>query len=207
MVKSWKRQNQKNIYIKVHKPVRMPSSRGFSLIEMMAVLMLIGLAIGMVASRLSRRPHASEWTHILDELNNLAQFARQESIAEQVVFRLSFTRGKNKTPDAVVVEHQIKTNQKTGMAEFAHAPSPYLKTQYSFTENIQIRAMYLGKKEIFQENNQAFCYVVPDGLIQDVYIQVVRVEDNKEEPVTLKMLSFDGQFKLIEKFIRPGQEE
>jgi prepilin-type N-terminal cleavage/methylation domain-containing protein len=187
--------------------MRMPSSRGFSLIEMMAILMIIGLAIAIVAPRLSRRPRASEWTHILDELNNLAQFARQESIAEQVVFRLSFTRGKNKNPDIVVVEHQVKNNEKIGMAEFAHASSPYLKTQYSFRDNIRIRGVYLGKKEIFQENSQAFCYVVPDGLIQDVYIQVVRFEHNKEELVTFKMLSFDGQFELIEKPIRPGQEE
>jgi hypothetical protein len=106
-----------------------------------------------------------------------------------------------------VVEHKVKNNEKIGMAEFAHASSPYLKTQYSFRDNIRIRGVYLGKKEIFQENSQAFCYVVPDGLIQDVYIQVVRFEHNKEELVTFKMLSFDGQFELIEKPIRPGQEE
>ncbi len=185
----------------------MPSSRGFTLIEMMAVLALIAVIISMAVPRLSRRSPSSNWPNILDELNNLAQFARQESIAEQVVFRLSFTRGKNKTSDTVVVEHQSKNDERKGMIEFAHASSPYRKTQYSFAESVQIRAMYLGKKEIFQENNQAFCYVVPDGLIQDVYIQLIRIEDKKEEAITLKMQPFYGQFELIEKLIRPGQEE
>lgn len=183
----------------------MTSSKGFTLIEMMVVLALIGLLISMVAPRLSRRSPSSEWRTIAEEFNNFVQFARQESIAEQVLFRLNLSRGKNKTPDVVLIEHLVKTDD-AGKQEFAQMSSPYMKTRYEFADNVHIRAVYLGKQEIFIENGQAFCYVAPEGLVQDVYIQLTRTEEGKEEVVTLKMLSFDGYFELIEKLVRPGQE-
>ena len=187
--------------------MRAPSPQGFTLIEMMVVLSLIALLIGMVVPRMSRRSPSQAWPNILDQLNQLAQLARQESVAEQKIFRISFTRGKNNTPAIVVVEHQVGMNQKTAAIEFAQFSSPYLPTQYDFAQSISIKAIYQGKKEIYQENGQAFCYCVPDGLTQDIYVQLVRNEDDKEEGVTLKMDPFDGQFVLIEKLVRPGQEE
>lgn len=195
-----------NISNKVHNPVRIASSKGFSLIEMMVVLMLIGLLIGMVAPRFSRRSASSEWKNIVDAMNNAVQFARQESIAEQAVFRLVFSRAKkNKGPDAVVIEHVVNTDG-VGKKEFAQASSPYMKTRYEFAENVHIKAIYLTKQDMFLEDGLAFCYIVPEGLVQPVYIQLMRGEDGKEEGVTLKMLPFDGNFELIEKLVRPGQE-
>lgn len=205
MVKKVKLPSLQNIFTRVHKPVRMSSTKGFTLIEMMVVLALIGLLISMVAPRFSRRSPSSDWKAIVDELNNFSQFARQESIAEQVVFRLNFSRGKNKAPDFVVIEHWVGIDKK-GNQEFSQVSSPYMKTRYEFAENVHIKALYLGKQELFIENGQAFCFVVPEGLIQDIYVQLVRVEDGKDEFATLKMLPFDGYFELIEKLVRPGQE-
>ena len=194
-----------NISDKVHKSVRMSSTKGFSLIEMMVVLALIGLLISMVAPRFSRRSPSSDWKVIISELNNFTQFARQESVAEQVVFRLNFLRGKNKAPDCVVIEHWVGVDKK-GNQEFAQVSSPYMKTRYEFAENVRVKAVYLGKQELYIENGQAFCFVVPEGLVQDVYIQLVRTEEGKEDFVTLKMRSFEGAFELIERLVRPGQE-
>ncbi len=172
---------------------------------MMVVLALIGLLISMVAPRFSRRSPSSDWKVIISELNNFTQFARQESVAEQVVFRLNFLRGKNKAPDCVVIEHWVGVDKK-GNQEFAQVSSPYMKTRYEFAENVRVKAVYLGKQELYIENGQAFCFVVPEGLVQDVYIQLVRTEEGKEDFVTLKMRSFEGAFELIERLVRPGQE-
>ena len=182
------------------------SSPGFSLIEIMVVIALLGLLLSMVMPRLSRRAPASEWKAIHSEFNNLAQVARQESIAEQTVFRLNFSRGKAPAPDTVTVERLSKMSPD-GKQEFTQASSPYLPTKYELPEGIHFRAVYQGKQDTLQERGQAFCYVIPDGLVQDVYVQLTRMESSKEEPVTLKMLPFDGYFELIEKHIRPGQED
>jgi len=186
--------------------VNASSNRGFTLVEMMAVLALIGILIGMAVPRFSRRSPSSEWRNILEELNNLAQFARQESIAEQVVFRISFRHGKNDAPDTVSVEREFKKNPKTGMMEFAQASSLYLKAHYTFADTVRIRAIYRGKQELFREAGQAFCYVVPEGLVQDVYVQLLRKEGKQDDVATCKMLPFDGKFVLLEKLIKPGQE-
>lgn len=182
------------------------SSPGFSLIEIMVVVALLGLLLAMVMPRLSRRAPSSEWKTVLSEFNNLAQFARQESIAEQAVFRLNFSRGKNPAPDTVTVERLSKIGPD-GKQEFTQASSPYLPTKYELAETIRFRAVFHGKQDQLQEGGQAFCYLIPDGLVQDTYVQLMRIENLKEEAVTLKMLPFDGYFELAEKIIRPGQED
>lgn len=179
---------------------------GFSLVEIMVVLMLLGLLLSMVIPRLSRRSPSSEWKTVLSEFNNLAQFARQESIAEQTVFRLNFARGKTPAPDTVTVE-RLSTIGTDGKQEFIQASSPYLPTKYELAESIHFQAIFHGKKDMLQEGHQAFCYIIPDGLVQDVFVQLMRTENLKEEPSTLKMLPFDGYFELVEKLVRPGQED
>lgn len=181
------------------------SSPGFSLIEIMVVVALVGLLISMILPRLSRRSPSSEWKTVLSELNNLALLARQESIAEQTIFRLNFSRGKAPDPDTITIERLSKINPD-GKQEFIQASSPYLATKYELSETIRFRAIFQGKQDLLQENSQAFCYVIPDGLLQDIYVQLIRTENLKEEPVTLKMLPFEGYFELVEKLIRPGQE-
>jgi prepilin-type N-terminal cleavage/methylation domain-containing protein len=199
-------QSNLNIYCKVHNPVSTPASKGFSLMELMVVLVLIGFLITMVAPRLSRRSQSSEWKNILSDLNSLAQLSKQESMAEQVVFRLNFIRGKNNEPDSAVVERQGRLDEKSGKLEFVKVHSTYLTTLYTFAANVRLRAIYLGKQEILNESGQAACYFVPDGLAQNVYVQLARTEDKKEEMATLKMIPFAGQFELEEKLIRPDQE-
>lgn len=174
--------------------------------ELMVVLFLIGLLISMVAPRLSRRSASSEWKNVLNDLNSLAQLAKQESMAEQVVFRLNFLRGKQDAADGLIVERQLSLDNQSGRIEFEKVHSSYLTTNYTFADNIRLRAIYLGKQEILNESGQAACYFVPDGLAQNIYIQLVRVENQKEEFVTLKMIPFAGQFELDEKLIRPDQE-
>lgn len=182
-----------------------PSSSGFSLIEIMVVVALVGVLISMIIPRLTRRSPSSEWKTILSEFNNLTLLARQESIAEQTIFRLKFSRNNFPAVDTITVERLSKTSPD-GKQEFVQASSPYLATKYELSEAIRFRAIFQGKQNLLQENNEAFCYVIPDGLVQDIYVQLIRTENLKEEFATLKMLPFDGYFELVEKLIRPGQE-
>ena len=181
------------------------SSKGFSLLELMVVLALLGFLISMVTPRLSRRSPSSEWKTITDQLNNLVQFARQESIVEQIPFRLVFSQGKNKTADYVLVE-KLDTTKEVQKQVFSPVHSTYTPTRYEFAESVKLRAIFSGKRELLLESGKAPCYIVPEGLVQEIFVQLVRTENRKEECVTLKMLPFEGQFDLIEKLLKPGQE-
>jgi prepilin-type N-terminal cleavage/methylation domain-containing protein len=182
------------------------SSWGFTLIEMMIVLMLIGLLLGLAVPRLSRRSPSVQWPNILDTFNALAQFARQESVAHQQLFRLKFARGKNGAPDVVTVERCLQDLDKEGGIDPQPATAAYLNTTYTFPDNIRIKGLFIGKRDQLAQDGVAFCYVVPDGLSQEVYVQLGRTEDAGEQFATFKMLSFAGQFELIEKLVRAGQE-
>lgn len=191
---------------RVHNQVyKFSLKQAFTMIEMLVVLALMGILFSMMAPRFSRRSSSSDWSAILCELNNLVQFARQESIADQVTFRLVFYKGKQGAPDGVFVERMVRLADD-GKKIFEQATSPYLKVTYEFAENVHLRKCYLGKEELLRESGQAFCYIMPEGLVQDLFVHVSRAEDDKDETVTLKMQPFYGRFELIEKAVRPGQE-
>lgn len=171
----------------------------------MVVLALIGFLIAMVTPRLTRRSLSSEWKNITADLNNLALFVRQESVAEQRPFRLHFVRGKNNGVDAVIAERFDRVDQK-GNRFFEKVVSPYFRADYEFPRDVKIRAIFLGKQELFRESSDACCYVVPDGLVQHVFVQLYRIDSKQEDAVTLKMLPVECQFELVEKQVRPGQE-
>jgi len=69
------------------------ASSAFTMIELMVVVVLVGLMATMILPRMFRRSPAVEWPNILDEMNNLVSFARQEAISDQQNYRLLFKRG------------------------------------------------------------------------------------------------------------------
>ena len=79
-----------------------------------------------------------------------------------------------------------------------------MNTRIDLPENIKFRAFYLGKVEQFSENkNEAYCYIIPTGVVQDVSIQVVRIIGGLEEKATFKIEPFFGVFEFHEGLLKP----
>ena len=56
-----------------------------------------------------------------------------------------------------------------------------------------------------EENKQhAYCYVIPDGLVQDVLIHVTRTYKEQTSRMSLRMKPFYGMFELLEGHERPS---
>jgi len=181
------------------------ASSAFTMIEILIVVMLVGLMATMVMPRLFRRAPNTQWKNIADDVNNLIFFARQEAIANQGIYRVRFKR-KSGQKTIAVVEQEQQNPEKPGTKIYVRAYSSYFNTQYEFADVISIDAVYLGKTNQMQENDgQAYCYVVPDGLVQPIIMHLTRKLKGKISKISLKMAPFLGTFKILEKHVKPEQ--
>ena len=172
------------------------------MIEIMVVVVLVGFMATMILPRMFRRPSAAEWPSLLDEVNNLVLFARQEAIANQQTHRIKFKRGKA-GENMMVVEVEKDNPDKPDQKIYEKAYSHYFNTEYNFSEYIVIKGLYKGKKETMAENkNEGYCYVIPDGLVEDVILQLTRTYDKKISKASFKMRPFLGKFEFHEGYVK-----
>ncbi len=177
--------------------------RAFTMIEMMVVIFLIGVMATFIIPRLAYKNPQSDWSTILYDLNNLALFARQEAISNQAVYRLKFKSNSN-APDLMIIEKEELDPEKPGKKIYTPVSSYYLKLPYKFHPSVKIKAFYHGKKnELEDKFGDPCCYIVHDGLVQDVLIHLVRTEKGVESRVSFKMLPFYGKFEQYDDFIKP----
>lgn len=175
----------------------------FTMVEMMVVILLIGVVVSYFLPRLNRRSPALEWSSILRDLDNLIVFTRQEAIAHQKVYRLAFKSNRN-APDEVRVEEEQDDPQKPGKKIYPLVSSYYFKTTYLFNAAIKLDGVFQGKTEMLAEQKGvAYCYVVSDGLVQDVMVHLVRKLDNQETKGSFRMNPFFGKFEFYEGSVKP----
>lgn len=177
--------------------MRRQNSSGFTLLEMMVVIVLLGLLATIIVPRLTRRNPEAEWIHIVDTLNNMVGFARQESIVNQCPYRLAFYAFPDKE-HAVVIEQEVLNPEKKNAKIYIPASSNYFPTRYTFSPEIKIINIVLNKKSQFNGQNVAYCNLIPEGLVQAITLYLKRIEKDKESTVTLTMLPFLGKFDLLE---------
>jgi prepilin-type N-terminal cleavage/methylation domain-containing protein len=180
----------------------MKKQSAFTMIELLVVLLLIGVASSVFLPRLFKRSPAASWTTILDELNNLVFFARQEAISNKNTYRLVFQSNPN-GPDSVMVEEESDDPEKPGKKTYVPTSSFYMTTRYLFAPSVKFKAIYQGKRNVLVDGPTAVCHIIPDGLVQDVWVQMVRKEENTEVGSTYRMNPFMGKFELIEDLVKP----
>lgn len=176
----------------------------FTMVEMMIVLLLIGVVASYLLPRLNRRSPALEWSTILRDLDNLIFFTRQEAIANQKIYRLAFKSNKN-APDQVLIEQEMDDPEKPGKKIYQLVSSYYFATTYTFNPAIKLAAVYIGKQDMLEDQRGwGYCYVIPDGLVQEILIHLVRKLDNEETKGSFKMNPFFGKFEFYESVLKPG---
>ena len=165
----------------------------------------MGIIASIFLPRLSRRPTTAEWPSITQDLNNLALFARQESLANHQVYRLAFVSNPKGT-DSVRVEQEKADPENPSHKKYDLVFSYYLPTTYNFNAAVKLKAVYVGKTNMLDEQRGvAHCYIIPDGLVQDVTVHLVRHIDAVETSATFIMNPFFGRFEFNEGLIRPAR--
>lgn len=169
----------------------------FTLVEIIVVIALIGVVTTMIAPRLMRQPVATEWPVILDNLNNLISFARQEAIANQVIHRVTF-HAHQQGSDFVTVEAEAPDPEKPGRKVYNEVSSFYCPSRYDFADVIRISAVSVGRQNLIDSKGMASCYVIPDGLVQEIMLKLTRKINNADVDVRFIMNPFWGRFEIDE---------
>lgn len=176
---------------------------GFTLLEMMVVMLLIGVVATFLLPRLMKRSPLVEWKTILSDMNDLALFARQEAITNQKIYRLVFCSNQQGV-DEITIEDEQDDQERPGKKKFMPVFSFYFSTKYRFAEQVKIKAVFLGKQEMIEnQRGVAYCYIIPDGLVQEVLVHLIRKIDNVETGASFAINPFDGRFQLYDGFIKP----
>ncbi len=176
----------------------------FTLLEMMVVITIMGVMAAIIVPRLVLRTPQAEWPMILSDLNDIVFFARQEAIANQKVYRLTFKTNANQ-PDTITVEEEKDDPEKPGRKMYQQVSSFYFNTRYTFHQSIKIKALYHGKQEELADNKgEGHCYVIHDGLVQDILLYLVRKDKSAEINTSFTVMPFFGKFQMHEGLVRPG---
>jgi prepilin-type N-terminal cleavage/methylation domain-containing protein len=174
----------------------------FTLLEILIVMVVIGFMATIISPWLFQKKPEATWDAVLDEVNDLVYFARQEAISNQITYRLFF-RSNKEEPDFVVVEREEDNPEKPGSKIYKQVFSEYVNTRYTFPPNIKMQAFYVRREESFSENkDNAYCYVISNGLVEDAIIRITRVVDGAEQRASFKMAPFFGKFDYNQGFLR-----
>lgn len=179
-------------------------TKAFTIIEMMIVLFLIGLLGSFMIPRLFKKNPSAEWPIMIDEVNNLLLFARQEAISHYTVHRLHFFAPRDNV-HYITIETIAQDPENPKKTIFKPVSSTYTLTSYSLHPSVTIDAVYLGRKDqLFENNQQAYCYIIPDGLVQEIFLHLSKRGEEGVQKVTFHINPFLGKFDLEEGHIKPS---
>jgi prepilin-type N-terminal cleavage/methylation domain-containing protein len=188
---------------------KMMRHSAFTIIELLLVITIIGILATMTLPRIIRKSPDSSWEHITFEINNLAKFARQESIAQQKTYRISFISGL-KEKDLIRVEVETDDPEKPGTTIFKETTSEYFTPRYELPEHVYLNQVYKGKEEALKGRRikRASCHVIPHGLVEEVTVHLSREEEKGAvSKASLHMAPFLGRFVMEQGHIKPHQRK
>lgn len=178
------------------------SNHGFTIIEILVVLALIGVMTAVVLPNLMPSQPGQERKQFVTKLNELMRFSWQQAILTGNLQRVVVD-----IPNRTVQLQEADKFDKQGEPIFADMANSYLQTAVTWPEQLQIRNLYIeGFDEMSRSAagaSKAWFYIVPDGLTQRVTINMVDNNDLQDEKVVrmaLVLNPYTAQFSVYDEF-------
>jgi len=183
-------------------------SAGFTLFEMLIVIAVIAFMAAMILPRLGRRDPKAEWSHLVNTLNNIVYFTRQQAISDHKEYRLRFQRGREEQPIVVTIEEERPDPDKPGTLTYQQSSFPTFPARHELHPSFRLRGVYqTGVDQLEENKGNAYCYIVSNGLVQETMIHMAHVVARVEKQMTLKVKPFFGRFELHKGFVKPKRKK
>jgi type II secretion system protein H len=169
---------------------------GFTLIELMIVILIIAIMASVVGPRLFPQTARMERDQFMSGLNALMRVAATQAVATQALHQIYWR----------MADRIIELRKHTGAYDRAGDPICKSVTQLAGQEQLKIPERFIIKKFIIEGVNElagdrslkeVWFYVVPDGTAQQVSITLVDTHEEVNEAartISLTLNPFTVQF-------------
>jgi type II secretion system protein H len=179
---------------------------GFSLIEILVAIMLVGIMATIVVPSFRAKDPRKERRQFFTELNTLTRLAWSYALVTGKVQRLvvDFTKG--------TLQLQEATDKKDEKGEPVFVASKgYIQRTVTWPKQLQIQNFYIegfDEMERFggRPTGTVWFFVTPQGLAQPVTMNIVDTSDRSRgsaRPISLVLNPFSAQFKEYATFQKP----
>ena len=183
------------------------NQNGFTLLEILIALALIGLLVGIVMPNLQRLMPQYERKQFIGRLNEILQFGWQQAIITHKICKIIFDI------DTRNVSLQIATDKKDRQGEQLFEPikGQYLKTSFTWPDQFKFKQFFIEgfdemSRFVGRKAASVWFYVMPEGLAQDVIINILDMKDlknNKPREIGLVLNPFTAQLSVYDTFQKP----
>ena len=177
---------------------------GFTLIEILAVLVILGLLAAIVPPLLRQARPAAEREKFITRLNAMMKFVWNNAIATGKIHRVNFDFKKKRVQAFIGGPKQQN-------------PVPVRRTYFDpffeIPKQLEVKNFYIeGKDEMTRygpgkTSEETWFFVFPQGLSQEVVINMIDTKDKvngrRNRPVGLVLNPFSVQFEEYNVFKKP----
>ncbi len=171
-------------------------SKGFTLIELMAVIVIIGLMAAVIIPNLSGPTARAERRAFIADLNGLLFLGWQQALMTGAIHLVDISFAKK-----TVVLERVDAFE-SGKPKAHEIKADYRRTTIVWPEKYELKNFSIEGAS--QNANAFFFYIMPDGLAQDVVINFFDTKDaladGSPRPVSLVLNPFSVRFKEYDTF-------
>lgn len=183
-------------------------SPGFTLIELVIVIMLIALLGAIVVPNLRSRNPGYERKKLFDTLEGIVNVAQLEAVKKNTVHRVFFDLKSRQ----IRLEAASKETTSGGAPVYKPASTPSIKSNILMPENLEIKNFFIkGRDELGAARGHStdtlWFYITPEGVAQEVIINMLDTNDlganNNPAQASAVLNPFTLQFTLYDEFQQP----